>query len=76
VLAVVAVLNAAVAAFYYLRVVVWMYMREAPADAQPLTQSWPMRAGLLVAAVGTLIVGILPGVIIPGAQAAAQAILH
>jgi NADH-quinone oxidoreductase subunit N len=76
VLAVVAVLNAAVAAFYYLRVVVWMYMREAPADAQPLTQSLPMRAGLLVAAIGTILVGILPGIIIPGAQAAAAAILH
>jgi NADH-quinone oxidoreductase subunit N len=76
VLAVVAVLNAAVAAFYYLRVVVWMYMRDAPADAQPLTQSLAMRAGLLVAAIGTIIVGILPGIIIPGAQAAARAILH
>jgi NADH-quinone oxidoreductase subunit N len=76
VLAVVAVLNAAVAAFYYLRVVVWMYMRDAPADAQPLTQSLPMRAGLLVAAIGTILVGILPGIIIPGAQAAAAAILH
>ena len=33
VLAVIAVLNAAVAAFYYLRVVVYMYMREAPEGA-------------------------------------------
>jgi len=76
VLAVIAVLNAAVAAFYYLRVVVWMYMREAPADAQPLTQSWPMRTGLALAALGTVVIGLLPGVIIPGAQAAAQALLH
>jgi NADH-quinone oxidoreductase subunit N len=76
VLAVIAVLNAAAAAFYYLRVVVWMYMREAPANAQPLTGSWPMRAGLLVAAVGTILLGILPGLVIPGAQAAAQALLH
>jgi NADH-quinone oxidoreductase subunit N len=33
VLAVITVLNAAVAAFYYLRVVVYMWMREAPANA-------------------------------------------
>ncbi|MFI5254571.1 MAG: NADH-quinone oxidoreductase subunit N, partial [Candidatus Limnocylindrales bacterium] len=76
VLAVVAVLNAAAAAFYYLRVVVWMYMREAPADAQPLTESLAMKAGLTVAAVGTIVIGLVPGVIIPTAQAAARALLH
>ena len=76
VLAVIAVLNAAAAAFYYLRVVVWMYMREAPENAQPLTRSWPMRAGLLVAAVGTIVLGVLPGLVIPAAQAAARALLH
>jgi NADH-quinone oxidoreductase subunit N len=75
VLAVVAVLNAAAAAFYYLRVVVWMYMREAPDDAQPLTDSWPMKAGLAAAALGTVLFGLVPGVIIPTAQAAAQALL-
>src|SRR3989475_1739763 len=36
VLAVLAVLNAAAAAFYYLRVVVYMFMRESPADALTL----------------------------------------
>ncbi len=75
VLAVIAVLNAAVAAFYYLRVVVYMYMREAPEDAKPLTDSWPMRLGLVVAAVGTLVLGILPGILLPSAQAAAQVLL-
>ncbi|MGH2407977.1 MAG: proton-conducting transporter membrane subunit, partial [Candidatus Limnocylindrales bacterium] len=76
VLAVVAVLNAAAAAFYYLRVVVWMYMREAPADAKPITESLSMKVGLAAAGVGTIIIGVVPGVIIPGAQAAAQALLH
>ena len=35
VLAVIAVLNAAVAAFYYLRVVVYMFMRDAEGRADP-----------------------------------------
>jgi NADH-quinone oxidoreductase subunit N len=76
VLAVVAVLNAAAAAFYYLRVVVWMYMREAPADAKPITESLSMKLGLAAAAIGTIVIGVVPGVIIPTAQAAAQALLH
>jgi NADH-quinone oxidoreductase subunit N len=75
VLAVIAVINAAIAAFYYLRVVVYMYMRDAPADAKPLTDSWPMRLGLVVAAVGTLVLGILPGILLPTTEAAAQVLL-
>ena len=74
-LAVILMLNAAVAAFYYLRVVVYMYMREAPADAKPLSDSWPLRVGLLVAAVGTLVLGIVPGLLLPTTQAAAQVLL-
>ncbi len=35
ILAVIAVLNAAMAAFYYLRVVVYMYMREPTSEAAP-----------------------------------------
>ena len=34
-LAVIAVLNAAAAAFYYLRVVVYMFMREPTSEATP-----------------------------------------
>ncbi len=75
VLAVIAVLNAAIAAFYYLRVVVYMYMREAPADAKPLSDSWPLRLGLVVAAIGTLVLGIVPGLLLPTTQAAAQVLL-
>ena len=68
-------LNAAIAAFYYLRVVVYMYMREAPDDAKPLSASWPLRLGLIAAAVGTIIFGVVPGLILPTTQAAAQVLL-
>ncbi|MFI5261880.1 MAG: NADH-quinone oxidoreductase subunit N [Candidatus Limnocylindrales bacterium] len=73
-LAVIAAVNAAMAAFYYLRVVVVMYMQEPAADAPPVTDSRPMRLGLLIAAFATVVIGLVPGVLIPMAQAAAAAI--
>jgi NADH-quinone oxidoreductase subunit N len=74
VLAVVTVLNAAVAAFYYLRIVVVMYMQEVPEGTAPLASGWLTRAGLVLAAAGTIVVGLIPGLVIPMAQAAAAAI--
>jgi NADH-quinone oxidoreductase subunit N len=62
------------AAFYYLRVVVVMYMQEPAADAQPVTDSASMRLGLLIAALATVLIGLIPGLLIPAAQAAAAAI--
>jgi len=34
-----------------------------------------MRLGLVVAAIGTLVLGILPGILLPSTQAAAQVLL-
>jgi NADH-quinone oxidoreductase subunit N len=73
-LAVIAMLNAAAAAFYYLRVVVVMYMQESPEDAQVTPHGALMRAGLLLAGIGTVVVGLVPGLVIPMAEAAATAI--
>ncbi|MEE8184396.1 MAG: NADH-quinone oxidoreductase subunit N [Acidobacteriota bacterium] len=58
-LAVVAVLNAAVSLYYYLRVVVYMYMGEAR-DQQPLATSPALTAALVGCAVFTLWFGIFP----------------
>ncbi|MGH2468008.1 MAG: NADH-quinone oxidoreductase subunit N [Candidatus Limnocylindrales bacterium] len=74
VLAVITVLNAAMAAFYYLRVVVVMYMQDAPANVQPVRNGAMMRAGLILAGIGTIVIGLIPGLVIPMAQAAASAI--
>jgi NADH-quinone oxidoreductase subunit N len=61
-LTVLGLLNSAVAAYYYLRILVMMYMHE-PSEAsrsiEPLTGS--LRAALLLPAVGTLLLGIFPG---------------
>jgi NADH-quinone oxidoreductase subunit N len=60
-LAIVGVLNSAVAAYYYLRVIVVMYMREPRQDA-PVT---PIPAGLGIALAlslaATIYLGVLPG---------------
>ena len=49
VLAVLAMVNAAAAAFYYLRVVVYMYMREPAEEVAPSSPGPLFRTGLAVA---------------------------
>jgi NADH-quinone oxidoreductase subunit N len=61
VLAVLTVINAAVAAFYYLRVAVYMYMRDPATDAAEVSIGGATKAGLVIAAVVTLFIW-LPGV--------------
>jgi NADH-quinone oxidoreductase subunit N len=75
-LAVIAVLNSAVAAYYYLRVIVYMYMEE-PADA---TASWtPSLAGglaLAVALLGIVLLGVMPAPFVDLAQGAVAPLLR
>jgi NADH-quinone oxidoreductase subunit N len=61
-LAVIMMLNATAAAFYYLRVVVTMYMREAPEGAKAVHVGGWTRVGLLLAAIGVVAIGLLPAV--------------
>ena len=60
-LAVLGLLNSAVGAYYYLRILVMMYMHEpgeGASNVKPLTPS--MRLALLLPAAGTLFLGIFP----------------
>jgi NADH-quinone oxidoreductase subunit N len=60
-LTVLGLLNSAVAAYYYLRILVMMYMREpseAVAGVEPLTPG--LQAALILPAIGTLVLGIFP----------------
>ena len=61
-LTVLGLLNSAVAAYYYLRILVVMYMKE-PSEAVNAseTPTFGMRAALILPAVGTLVLGIMPG---------------
>jgi NADH-quinone oxidoreductase subunit N len=73
VLAVIAVLTSVIAAFFYLRVIVDMFMRdpEPGYDAQPVGYR-PLNFTVGLAAVGVLVLGIVPGVVITLVQNAAQ----
>jgi NADH-quinone oxidoreductase subunit N len=74
ILAVIAVLNAAVAAFYYLRVIVYMWAREPQTDAPPLAHSRLLWGGLGVATALTVVLGVLPGPLLEIVGRAARAI--
>jgi NADH-quinone oxidoreductase subunit N len=63
-LAVVIVLNAALAAFYYLRVVVYMYMRDPEAEPAALDSSPFGTAALALSVAGVVLLGIFPGAIL------------
>jgi NADH-quinone oxidoreductase subunit N len=69
-LAVLAMINAAAAAFYYLRVVVYMYMREPAEEAEPSSPGALFRTGLAVTGVGTLVFGLFPGLVTAAINAA------
>ena len=73
-LAVIAVLNAAAAAFYYLRVVVYMYMRDPASDAPALRHGRLLWGGLAAATVLTVALGFFPGLILGIVGDAAKAI--
>ena len=76
VLAVLTVVNAAIAAFYYLRVAVYMFMRD-PADeaATGMRHGGLVWTGLGVSTVMTLALGLFPGLLLGLVGSAAAAVL-
>jgi NADH-quinone oxidoreductase subunit N len=60
-LAIAGVLTSAVGVYYYLRVVVYMYMRPAPEDAPMAERSLSTEVVLAVSTVAVVLLGILPG---------------
>lgn len=73
-LVLIAVVNSAISLFYYMRVVVAMYMRDLPPQGLALSTSSTLRVALLLAAAGTLLLGIFPGPILEFARASAAGI--
>jgi len=63
-LAVAIVLNAALAAFYYLRVVVYMYMRDPEPDPAPLDSNPFGTVALAVSVAGVIALGLFPGAVL------------
>ncbi|HYA16016.1 MAG TPA: NADH-quinone oxidoreductase subunit N [Bryobacteraceae bacterium] len=68
-LSVLGLLNSAVAAYYYLRLMVVMYFQEpgeTTKNLEPLTPG--LRAAMVLSAAGTFLLGILPGTVLSLAQ--------
>ena len=59
-LAVIGVLNSVVSAYYYIRVVVTMYMQEGEKQVEPLSARPTLATVIVVATVGTILVGVFP----------------
>ncbi len=77
ILAVLIMLNAAMAAFYYLRVVVYMYMRKPDDDVAEVSVGSLTRVGLIAAATMTILIGLIPPVtqaVLDWTEAAANAL--
>jgi NADH-quinone oxidoreductase subunit N len=64
-LTVLGLLNSAVAAYYYLRILVMMYMHEPGEAVEKAERLSPgLRAALILPALGTLVLGIFPGLVL------------
>jgi NADH-quinone oxidoreductase subunit N len=71
-LAVIGVLNSAASAYYYLRITVYMYMKEPTEDFEWVKLTAPVTLALIIAVAGTLIPGIVPSIILQYAQMAVK----
>jgi NADH-quinone oxidoreductase subunit N len=70
-LAVIGLINSAVASYYYLRLIVVMYMREPAIAESPARASASMRLALVLAVVATIYLGVIPGRVLDSSNAAA-----
>jgi NADH-quinone oxidoreductase subunit N len=69
-LVIVGAINTAISAFYYLRVVVTMYMREPEEELEFKSYPSTLIIGLVLAAIGIMLIGILPSLLLDPAQKA------
>ena len=71
-LVIIGVLNSAVGAYYYLRIIVAMYMREPREDTVVSPVSFSLGSALAISVLATLYLGILPGRVLDYARSAAE----
>src|SRR5215469_5224348 len=75
-LTIIGVINSAIAAYYYLRIIVVMYMREAREEVPVLPVSRSLGAALVVCLVATIYLGVLPGQVLDYTQRSARNLLQ
>jgi NADH-quinone oxidoreductase subunit N len=75
-LTIIGVLNSGVGAYYYLRIIVMMYMRESPKEVPVTPVPFPLRLALGTCLAVTLYLGIFPSRILQYAQGAAEQLVQ
>jgi len=71
-LVMIGVLNSAIGAYYYLRIIVTMYMREPNHEEAVPPVSFSLGSALAISVVATMYLGILPGRVLDYARSAAE----
>jgi len=74
-LTLIGVVNSAIGAYYYLRIIVMMYMREARKEVPVTPVSFGVATALTVCIVATVYLGLLPNRVLQIAQHSAQDLL-
>jgi len=75
-LVIIGVINSAIAAYYYLRLIVFMYMREPRTEAPVKSVPPALGVALAISVVATIYLGILPGRILEYAGRTAAQWMH
>ena len=71
-LTIIGVMNSAIAAYYYLRVIVYMYMRDERVEAPVARIPASLGIGLAISLIATIYLGVLPGRVLDYAMHSAQ----
>src|SRR5215831_10685456 len=74
-LTIIGVLNSAIGAYYYLRIIVVMYMRDSRTEVPVTPISFSLSVALAASIIATLYLGILPNRVLQVAQHSAQDLL-
>jgi len=74
-LTIIGVINSAIAAYYYLRVIVYMYMRDERVEVPVAPIPAGLGVGLAISLVATIYLGVLPGRVLDYALHSAQALM-
>ncbi|HEY1731500.1 MAG TPA: NADH-quinone oxidoreductase subunit N [Terriglobales bacterium] len=71
-LTIIGVINSAIAAYYYLRIIVYMYMRDERVEAPVARIPISLGIGLAISLIATIYLGVLPGRVLEYAMQSAQ----
>jgi NADH-quinone oxidoreductase subunit N len=76
-LVIIGVLNSAIGAYYYLRVIVMMYMREPRGEEAPVSPiPLALGAALAISVIATIYLGVLPGQVLQYAARSASGLIR